>query len=96
MDITLNLNDDQVESLTRFWHQQDRRETSPIDGSQVTVNAFADVTDLVVQHLQATLVRTAMELCPPASAKADMDAMQALKLKLADKIKLSVGKVIKK
>lgn len=91
LTITIRLTDEQEESLTRFWNQQSQPQISPVDGQQMFVNPYSSVEDLIVQTVQATVVKTAIDRCPPVAAMEDLEAMAALKAKMADRAKVSIA-----
>jgi hypothetical protein len=91
LQITIKLTDEQEESLTRFWNQQSQPQTSPVDGQQMFVNPYVSVEDLIVQTVQATVVKTAIDRCPPTAAMKDLEDMQKLRDKMSARTKVELA-----
>jgi hypothetical protein len=92
LKITIRLSDDQEESLARFWALQSVQETSPVDGQPMSVNPYQSVEDLVIQTVQATVVKTAMDRCPPAAGMKDLQDLAKLRERIAARTKVELDK----
>lgn len=87
MEITIKLDADQAESVSRFWLAQQRQETNPATGQPMFINPYVSAADLIRQTVMATVVKTAMQTYPPASLTADLAALKLLQEKIADRAK---------
>lgn len=81
--VTIELSEEQVESLTKFCLAQTKPEVNPVTGQQMQVPMYESVQDLIIQAVQATVINTSMQLYPPASALADLRIVKEAQERLA-------------
>ena len=82
MQITIELNDDQVEALNSFLSTQVEQVQNPVTGNVTNRPRFKDVEDFILFQT-SVYVGNAMKMYPPTSAQADLLAIKEAEARIA-------------
>lgn len=90
MQIVIELTDAQVEALESFLSTQTEQVPNPVTGNVSMRPKYSSVEDFVLSQT-AIYVGNAMQMYPPASAQADIEAIRAAQQRIADLAKPSLA-----
>ncbi len=89
MQVVIELSEAQVEALESFLSTQTEPVTNPLTGSVSMRAKYDGINGFILSHV-GTVVAQMMQMYPPASVQADMQAIQAAQARIAELAKPSI------
>lgn len=89
MQVVIELSEAQVEALNSFLSTQTEPVTNSLTGSVSMRPKYDGINGFILNHV-GTVVAQMMQMYPPASVQADMQAIQAAQARIAELAKPSI------